>query len=86
MQIVLHSFNRYELSEEEQRAGAALTLTNQAVVQNLIAGAAEQKLHLNLDPQDMNGYVQQEAYLRGQIDVLTFLLDQSKSYQTQISE
>ena len=79
MQIIPHSFNRYQLSEEETAAGRALSLASQAVIQNLIATVAEEKLHLVLDPQNITAYSQQEAYLRGQIDILSFLIDQATS-------
>lgn len=85
MQIIPHSFNRYQLSEEEQRAGAAFSLSNQAVIQNLIATCAEEKLHLTLDTQNISAYAQQEAYLRGQIDILRHLLDLSHFSQTAVS-
>lgn len=78
MQIIPHSFNRYQLSDEEQRAGAAFSLSNQAVIQNLLATVAEEKLHLVLDPQNITAYAQQEAYLRGQLDMLRHLLDLSQ--------
>jgi hypothetical protein len=78
MQIIPHSFNRYELSEDEQRAGQALSLSNQAVIQNLIASISEEKLHLVLDANNITAYAQQEAYLRGQLDILRHLLDLSQ--------
>lgn len=74
MQLIPHTFNRYNLSDEEQRAGQALTLTNSAVIQNLIAEKAEAKIGLVLDTKDINSYMQNEAYLRGQIDILNYLL------------
>ncbi len=74
MQIIPHTFNRYELSDEEQRAGQALTLSNSAVIQNLIAEKAEAKIGLILDTKDIEAYMQNEAYLRGQIDILNYLL------------
>lgn len=77
MQIIPHSFNRYELNEDEQRAGQALSLSNQAVIQNLIATIAEEKLHLVLDANNITAYAQQEAYLRGQLDILRHILDLS---------
>ena len=78
MRIIPHTFNRYELSDEELRAGQALTFSNQAVIQNLIATIAEQKLQLVLDPQNITDFAMQEAFLRGQIDILQHLLDLSK--------
>lgn len=77
MKIIPHTFNRYELSDAELRAGQALTISNQAVIQNLIATIAEQKLQLVLDPQNITDFAMQEAFLRGQIDILQHLLDLS---------
>lgn len=74
MQLIPHSFNRYELSVEEQRAGQALTLSNTAVIQNLVAEKSEAKIGLVLDSKDIDSYMQNEAYLRGQIDILNYLL------------
>ena len=78
MQIIPHTFNRYELNDEELRAGQALTISNKAVIQNLIATIAEQKLQLVLDPQNITDFAMQEAFLRGQIDILQHLLDLSQ--------
>lgn len=75
MQIIPHSFNRYELTEQEMEAGRAFSLTQKAVIQNLVASVAEEKLRLVLDPQNLTAYAQQEAYLRGQLDILCHLLD-----------
>lgn len=85
MQIVPHSFNRYELSNDEHRAGQALTLSNSAVIQNLIAEKAEAKIGLVLDTKDINSYMQNEAYLRGQIDILNYLLACNAALSLEIS-
>lgn len=79
MQIIPHSFNRYQMTVEEQRAGQALSLSNQAVIQNLIATIAEEKLHLVLDANNITAYAQEEAYLRGQLDILRHVLDLSQT-------
>lgn len=81
MELVPHSFNKFELSAEEYKAGCALTLSNQAVIQNLISDVAEEKLRIVLDPQNLTEYAQQEAYLRGQLDILNHLLSLSKSFE-----
>ena len=75
MNLIPHTFNRYELTEEESKSGHILTESNKAVIQNLIADAAQSKLNLVLDTKDLNGYMQQEAFLKGQIEILTYLLD-----------
>lgn len=75
MKLVPHAFNRYEMTEEESKGGHLLTLSNQAVIQNLIAEKSEAKLSLQLDPANINLYIQEEAYLKGQIEILQFLLN-----------
>ncbi len=85
MEIIPHSFNRFSLTDDEARAGRALTLSNQAVIQNLIATIAEEKLHLVLDTQNVMAYSQNEAYLRGQLDILNHLLDLSRSDTATVS-
>lgn len=77
MKIIPHTFNKYEMTEEESQRGNILTLSNQAVIQNLIAEKAEAKLSLQLDPANFNAYIQEEAYLKGQIEILQFLLNMS---------
>lgn len=75
MQIIPHSFNRYDMSAEEAKSGHLLTLSNKAVIQNLIAEKAEAKLSLQLDPLNINLYIQEEAYLKGQIEILNYLVN-----------
>lgn len=77
MELIPHTFNKYQLTLDEQRSGQSLTLATKAVIQNLIVAAAEEKLALVLDPKNITEYSQQEAYLRGQIDILNHLLDLS---------
>ena len=75
MQLIPHSFNKYLLTEEETKSGHILTESNKAVIQNLISDAAQSKINLVLDPQKINEYVQQESFLKGQIEILNYLLD-----------
>ena len=67
----------YDLNESEHLEGCLLSQTQRARIQNLRMETIEQKL--NLTPSDLTAaskesYWQQEAYLRGQLDVLTTLL------------
>jgi len=86
MKLIPHTFNQYELTDEESKSGHILTESNKAVIQNLIAAAANSKINLVLDTKDLNGYMQQESFLKGQIEILTYLLDmhdmQFQSIQT----
>lgn len=79
MQLIPHSFNKYLLTDEETKSGHILTESNKAVIQNLIADAAQSKINLVLDPQKLNEYVQQESFLKGQIEILNYLLDMHQS-------
>ena len=85
MKLIPHSFNRYEMTEEESQRGSLLTLSNQAVIQNLIAEKAEAKLSLQVDTQNLNAFIQEEAYLKGQIEILQFLLNMSAYAESNIT-
>ena len=76
-----NTFTSYQLSEEDSRNGAMLTSLNVAVIQNLRSSIAEEKLRLPFTPNDVLTYSQQEAHLRGQIDILTHLLDLNEDAQ-----
>ena len=73
------SFTRIELTEEETLSGFSFTPLNQAVIQNLIADIAEEKLTLKFTPNDVLSYTQQEASLAGQLDILKYLIDCTQS-------
>jgi hypothetical protein len=81
MKVIPTSFTRVEMTPEEQATGAVLTSLNHAVIQNMIADIAEEKLALKFTPNDIHTYTQQEAHLAGQLDILKYLLDCSLSMQ-----
>lgn len=74
-------FTSYKLSEEEARNGAKLSSLNIAVLQNLRSTTAEEKLNLVFTPNDVLSYTQQEAYLKGQLDLLAYILDANEDAQ-----
>lgn len=84
MQLIPHSFNKYLLTDEETKSGHILTESNKAVIQNLISDAAQSKINLVLDPQKINEYVQQESFLKGQIEILNYLLDMHETLMQDI--
>lgn len=53
------------------------------VLRNELAGAAEQKMSLAINPADIQSFVQQEAYLRGKMDILEWLLAMSSQVTTE---
>ena len=69
-------FTKYDLSELELKL-AAVGIDDLAAmwIQTLIANAAEEKIALKVDTTNIHDFVQQEAYLQGQIDALQVLID-----------
>jgi hypothetical protein len=81
MKPVQTSFTKTELTVEEQKAGSILSSLHHAVIQNMIADIAEEKLALKFTPNDVLTFTQQEAELAGQIGILKHLLDLSLESQ-----
>lgn len=77
MKPISNTFQSYDLAEDEARNGAILTSLNIAVLQNLRTNIAEEKLNLIFTPNDVLSYTQQEAFLKGQLDILSFLINSS---------
>lgn len=75
------SFVRYDLTEPEIKAGSVFTLDQRAVMQNLIADAAEEKIALTFDTNNPQQFIQREAELTGQIGILKYLLDLQSQYK-----
>jgi len=74
-------FTTYKLSEDEQRNGSALTSLNVSVLQNLRSSIAEEKLNSVFTPNDVLSFTQQEAYLKGQLDILAYILAANEESQ-----
>lgn len=71
------TFASWILTEEEEIQGIMYTVTQKQVLQNLLAVHAEEKMTLSFDPNDVLSFTQAEAYKRGQIDLLLYLIDSS---------
>lgn len=69
-----NTFTTYALSADELKAGQILTSLNVSVLQNQRAQIAEEKLALKFTPNDVQSYLQQEAYLSGQLDLINYIL------------
>ena len=76
-----NTFTSFELNAEETKLGCVLTTLNVAKIQNLRSQIAEEKLNLVFTPNDVLSYTQQEAYLKGQLDILSHLLAENESSQ-----
>jgi len=77
--LIPNLLSSYFLSPEEEEEGSKLTVTQTQVIQNQIAELTQQKLLLTPDTTNIQNYIQEEAYLRGQIDSLNYLLTSSEA-------
>lgn len=75
--LVPNMFSTYSLNEDEAIQSAVLTIDQEQNIQNQIALMAEKKLLLTPLTADFTAYIQEEAYYRGQIDALKYLLESS---------
>ena len=82
-------FLTYVMTAETIQMAHRLTHEQTALLQNLRMETVEQKLNLSpqLSEEGKETYWQQEAYLRGQLSILDFLLEASAQLQadTEIS-
>lgn len=67
-------FTAYELTMEELKAARTLGTEQRAYYQTLMTDAATERLSIETDPLNPLQHLQQEAYLKGQIDILNMLL------------
>ena len=78
-------FNRAKLSEGDLEVAKQLTTVQAAYLKNLIIDIMEEKLRITFDPQNPLAFAQQEAYLRGQMDIALTLLNTSEESSRSIS-
>ncbi len=69
------SFVKFNLTKDEFAIGCCFTPEQRAVIQNLIADAAEEKVALTYDPLNPLQFTQVEAELQGKIGILKYLLE-----------
>lgn len=77
----------YQLEESEALNGAHLNSLQKAVIQNERVAIIKQLAFLSPSSMNEEGketYWQQEAYLRGQLDILSNLLDKSRAVEASL--
>lgn len=74
-----NSFTSYELTDQEKKEAVKLSHFQILYLQTLHADTAEMLLGLRFTPNNVLGYAQEEAYLRGQLELVNFLLKQDAS-------
>jgi hypothetical protein len=77
--LIPNTFSTYQLSAEETTAGFAFTQSSLEVLHNQRAMIAEQKLALTYDPSNAQHFLQQEAYLRGQIELISWMFEMAET-------
>jgi hypothetical protein len=75
------TFQRFVLSPKDELSGSIINSSQLAVLHNMRTDIAEQKLNLPFTPSDVLGYTQQEAFLSGQLAILSTLIDRSEESQ-----
>ncbi len=80
-QLIPNSFSTYALTDREVLEGSIFNTLQTQVLQNHLAGIAEEKLNLEIDPTFSSSYLQQEAALSDKIKFLQYLLDTSLTSQ-----
>ena len=80
------SFISYNLTGKDLESAYAFSTEQRALLQNLLAEAAEEKIALTFDPLNPQGFVQQEAELQGKIGILRYILSLSPSVLNLTSE
>lgn len=75
----MNTFQPVTMSATDELSGRILSSMQLGVLQNLRVSIAEQKLNLEFTPNDVLSYAQQEAFLKGQLEILQYIIDSSAS-------
>lgn len=70
-------YMRYDLSKEEELQAGVFSHLQKCYLSNMMLDATDQKNNLDLDVNNPREFIQQEAFLKGQISVLRMLIDNS---------
>lgn len=73
--IQINTFTQFTLNEHEQLSGTLMSNEQKMFVQTQIAQIAEQRLNLIPDPNNYAAFIQEEAFLKGQMTAYKYLLD-----------
>lgn len=76
--LIPNDFSTYELTDDEALQGSIFTATQLQVLQNKLAEIAKEKLNLEFDTAHPQEFIQQEAYKKGEFELLSYLIDTSR--------
>jgi hypothetical protein len=75
--LIDNVFTSYELTDDEALHGSIYTTTQLNVLQSKLSEVATDKLNLEFDTSSPQIFIQQEAYLKGQLELIQYLIDSS---------
>ena len=79
MQEVKNTFQQFEFTSKDYANATQFTDLQRAYLQTELASKAHARLALTFDPLAPHEFVQNEAYLKGQMELLELLLNPSVS-------
>jgi len=79
-----NEFSAYELTDAEAVQGAIFTVTQKQCIQNQLSQVACEKLALEFDVNNPNKFIQEDAFKKGQLDMLKYLLDTSLAAEEEL--
>ena len=85
-QLITNKFTSYFLTTGEEEIGTTLSYEQRCVIRNKLAAIAEVRLNLAMDTANVSKFIQDEAYLKGQLDTLQWLLDTSDEMEGQVAD
>lgn len=83
---IVNTFITYNLTEEEALRGAVFSYEQKRNLHNQRALVAEEKLRLSFDPSNPQDFMQQEAYKRGQLELLDYLIESSDAAEAELTQ
>lgn len=74
-ELKANPFAGYIFTDEEMVRASTFHMENRMYLQTVMSDAACEKIALEPAQHSLLSYIQKEAYLRGQIDIINYLLD-----------
>lgn len=74
-EVKVNPFAGYIFTAEELIRAATFNMEQRMYIQTVMSDCATEKINIEPTSMSLNKFLQQEAYLRGQIDILGYLLD-----------
>lgn len=74
-QIIANTFTAYQQTEEELLSAMSLSGEQKQFIQTQASRIAEERIALTPNPTNYAEFIQQEAYLKGQMEFARYLLD-----------